>query len=248
MLIGKFLATLMEEGGELQWGRARQGVVPDFKFMLNTPDGPMSSLAELKGISAGKTRYPRGVVGKGTDRRAALIAKEYETNLRRYNVMFHGAAPLVRGQPEPPAGPLVQRLRSFPMQKLVAGPWGDLSQDFHQLLSTFAKSRAEASARSRGREGGAGKGELGKVMGEVRRAMSVQVVRSQALCLLERLAQLGPALLHNRSKNILPRFYRRTSAWPGQAANIFDPFFDSFLDQRTAVLARPDGKYLQSVL
>ena len=152
----------------------------------------MSSLAELKGISAGKTRYPRGVAGKGTDRRAALIAKEYETKLRRYDVMFHGAAPLVRGQPEPPAGPLLQRLRSFPMQKLVAGPWGDLSQDFHELLSTFAKARAEASARSRGREGGAGKGELGKVMGEVRRAMSVQVVRSQALCLLERLSQLGP--------------------------------------------------------
>ena len=78
------------------------------------------------------------------------------------------------------------------MQKLVAGPWGDLSQDFHELLGTFAKSRAEALARSKGKEGGAGKGELGKVMGEVRRAMSVQVVRSQALCLLERLAQLGP--------------------------------------------------------
>ena len=29
-------------------------------------------------------------------------------------------------------------------------------------------------------------------MGEIRRAMSVQVVRSQAMCLLERLAQLGP--------------------------------------------------------
>ena len=58
----------------------------------------------------------------------------YETKLRRYDVMFHGAAPLVRGQPEPPPGPLVQRLRSFPMQKLVAGPWGDLSQDFHELL------------------------------------------------------------------------------------------------------------------
>ena len=24
-------ATLVQEGGELQWGRARQGVVPDFK-------------------------------------------------------------------------------------------------------------------------------------------------------------------------------------------------------------------------
>ena len=99
---------------------------------------------------------------------------------------------MVRGQPEPPAGPLVQRLRSFPMQKLVAGPWGDLSQDFHIMLSSFAKSRAEASARSKGREGGAGAGELGKIMGEIRRAMSVQVVRSQALCLLERLSHLGP--------------------------------------------------------
>ena len=78
------------------------------------------------------------------------------------------------------------------MQSLVAGPWGDLSQDFHALLGVFAKSRAEATARSKGREGGAGAGELGKVMGEVRRAMSVQVVRSQALCLLERLSQLGP--------------------------------------------------------
>ena len=101
-------AVLMEPGGELQWGRARQGVVPDFKFMSNTPDGPQSSLAELKVLSAGVTRYPRGAVGKGTDKRAALIVKEYEAKLREYDVRFHGAAPLVRGQPEPPAGPLVQ--------------------------------------------------------------------------------------------------------------------------------------------
>ena len=100
-------ATLQEDGGELQWGRARQGVVPDFKFMMNSPDGPQSSLAELKTISAGKTRYPRGVLGKGTDRRAALISKEYETKLRKYDVRFHGTSPLVNGQPEPPAGPLL---------------------------------------------------------------------------------------------------------------------------------------------
>ena len=78
------------------------------------------------------------------------------------------------------------------MMKLVAGPWGDLSEDFHILLGDLAKSRAEAEARSKGREGGAGSGELGKVMGEVRRAMSIQVVRNQSLCLLECLAQLGP--------------------------------------------------------
>ena len=45
-------------------------------------------------------------------------------------------------------------------------------------------------ARSRGRisEGG----ELSKAVGDIRRAISVQVVRGQALCLLERLAHLGP--------------------------------------------------------
>ena len=155
-------------------------------------DGPQSSLAELKAISAGKTRYPRGVQGKGTDRRAALIGKEYEVKLRKYDVRFHGAAPLINGQAEPTAGPLLSRLRSFSLKKLVAGPWGDLSKDFHELLSVFARARAEASARSKGRAGGAGAGELGKIMGEVRRAMSVQVIRCQALCLLERLSHLGP--------------------------------------------------------
>ena len=39
---------------------------------------------------------------------------------------------------------------------------------------------------------GAAEAMLGKVMGEIRRAFSVVVVRSQAICLLERLAQLGP--------------------------------------------------------
>ena len=185
-------ATLVQEGGELQWGRARQGVVPDFKFLINTPEGPESSLAELKTISAGKTWYPRGMKGKGTDLRAGRITKEYERKLRIYDVKYHGASPMVEGQPEPPPGPLLTRFRSFPLQKLVAGAFGDLSSDFHQLLQTFAAARAEASALARGQAGGAGAGELGKVMGEVRRAMSVTVVRSQALCLLERLSQLGP--------------------------------------------------------
>ena len=45
-------AVLHEEGGELQWGRARQGLVPDFKFMIATPQGPQSFLAELKCINA----------------------------------------------------------------------------------------------------------------------------------------------------------------------------------------------------
>ena len=55
-LFGDLLhAALLEDGGELQWGRARQGKVPDFMFLLSTPDGLRPSLAELKIISAGKT-------------------------------------------------------------------------------------------------------------------------------------------------------------------------------------------------
>ena len=45
--------------------------------------------------------------------------------------------------------------------------------------------------RARGWEGDPD-GLLGKVMGEVRRSMSVEVVRAQAVCLLDRLAHLLP--------------------------------------------------------
>ena len=95
-------AVLMEEGGEMQWGRARQGVIPDYKFLINSPDGPESSLAELKIISAGKTRFPRGVGGKGTDRRAALIPKEYEAKLWKYDVKLHGTASRLKTDKYPP--------------------------------------------------------------------------------------------------------------------------------------------------
>ena len=72
----------------------------------------------------------------------------------------------------------------------MAGPWGDLSPHLHQLLRLFAESRVAAMGRAQGWE--AGPNMLGKVMGEMRRAFSVTVVRAQALCLLERLAHLGP--------------------------------------------------------
>ena len=55
----------------------------------------------------------------------------------------------------------------------------NLSEYFHMLLGIFAKSKAEAEARSKGIGGG------------IRRSMSIPVVRSQSLCLLESIAQLG---------------------------------------------------------
>ena len=97
------------------------------------------------------------------------------------------------GQPEPPPGPLVARFRGLgglEHGQLVAGPWGDLSPHLHQLLLTFAESRVAAMSRAQGWE--AGPGLLGKVTGDIRRALSVTVVRANARCLLDRLAQLGP--------------------------------------------------------
>ena len=74
----------------------------------------------------GTTRYPRGMSGKRTDIRVALINKKYEVKLRRYDIKYLGASPMVTGEPEPPTGPLLQHLRSFQMQKLVAERCGDL--------------------------------------------------------------------------------------------------------------------------
>ena len=129
---------------------------------------------------------------KGTERRAQLLPAEYEAKLRTYDVRFYGAAPLQRNQPAPPPGPLVRRLQGYELLKLVVGPWGEVSQDLHGLLRTFAHQRVESMARSAGRVDFSLEVELWKAMGDARRAFSITIVRSNALCLLERLSQLSP--------------------------------------------------------
>ena len=98
-----------------------------------------------------------------------------------------------RCQAEPPVGPLLSRfsLGGLEEGKVAASPWGNLSFDFHQLLRTFAETRCANMGRAAGWEGEA-EGMLGKVISEVRRAFSGVVLRSQAVCILEGLAQLGP--------------------------------------------------------
>ena len=116
-----------------------------------------------------------------------------EPKLRDFDVRFHGALPRRPREPEPAPGPLLARFRGLgglEEGELVAGPWGDISPHFHQLLLSFAESRVAALSRSQGWE--AGPGQLGKVVGEMRRALSVTIVRANALCLLERMSQLGP--------------------------------------------------------
>ena len=202
-VFGKFSdllpAALLEKGSELEWGRQRQGKVPDFEITFSSPEGPVKRLAELKVINAGVSCYPRGVKGKGTERRSRKLTTEYEKVLRGYDVRFHHAQPWLPAtvdrprQPEPPPGPLLSRFRglgALSEGQLVAGPWGDCSSHFHKLLKFFAEERVAAEGRATGEVQGAG--ALGKTVGEVRRAASVTIVRSQQVCLLERLGFLAP--------------------------------------------------------
>ena len=142
-VFGKFSdllpASLLEEGSELEWGRQRQGKVPDFEITFTTQEGPTKRLAELKVVNAAVSWYPRGTKGKGTDRRAKKLTHEYEDVLRDYDERFHGTQPWPSKQPgqprpdEPPAGPLLARFRGMgglSQDQLVAGPWGDCSPSF----------------------------------------------------------------------------------------------------------------------
>ena len=90
-------------------------------------------------------------------------------------------------------GPLVARLKGYGTQcqgQLVAGPWRVLSPHLHSLLQLCAEQRVAGISRAEGHE--AGPGVLGRVTGKIRRGFSVTVVSAVAMCLLERLAHLGP--------------------------------------------------------
>ena len=176
-------AQAVAQGENLEWGRARQGLVPDFKLRLPTPEGLTDHLAELKFIGAGVSWFPRGVRGKGCDRRANGLALLYKRALDRLDSRFHNTA---AGQ----AGPLVRRLQSFgKLEGLVVGPWGEGSKDLHSLVKTIADTKVASRARALGRE--ASDKELGVVVSQVRKFLSVAFVRAQALCLVNRLGFIG---------------------------------------------------------
>ena len=104
--------------------------------------------------------------------------------MEKYDRQYHGTAPRE-------TGPLVQRLESFgKLWGLVVGQWGEASKDLHSLIKILGENRVASRTRARGWEGG--EGELGLVLGQIRRSLSCSFVRSQSLCLLARLGQLGP--------------------------------------------------------
>ena len=137
-------AVVTHQGGDLEWARARQGLVPDYRLRLPTPQGPTDVLAELKVIGAGITWHPRGRKGTGVERRAATLPGCYRRELAKYDQRFHGTT---GGE----TGPLVRLLQSYgKLETLVVGPWGNGSKDLHQLVRTLAELRVGANTWARG--------------------------------------------------------------------------------------------------
>jgi hypothetical protein len=71
----------------------------------------------------------------------------------------------------------------------VVGNWGEGSKDLHSLVKTIADTKVAARARALGRE--VSDKELGIVVTQVRKYLSVAFVRAQSLCLVNRLGFLG---------------------------------------------------------
>ena len=176
-------AQALALGQDLEWGRARQGLVPDFRLRLPTPNGITDHLAELKFIGAGLSWFPRGVAGKGADRRANGLPNLYKKKLIPLDSRFHLT-------PQGQTGPLVRRLESFgKLEGLVVGPWGECSKDMHMLVKVLGETKIAAKARASGRQ--PSDNELGVIIAQIRKYLSSTFVKAQSLCLINRLGYLG---------------------------------------------------------
>ena len=191
---------LVQEGGELQYGRQRVGLTPDLLLRIPTPDGVTDQLGEVKAMSAGVSRYPSGRVEKQADRRARELPATYRRPLERLD-QARGTAPGA-------TGPLVTRLQGYgELLCLVAGAWADCSTHLHELIVKCAESRVAHLCRSTGRP--ELEGQLGTITGQYRRLMSSCIVRAQAQCLMSRVGVISPeARVAARRREVAGRLER----------------------------------------
>ena len=170
----------------MERGRKRQAIVPDFRIEMPLPTcgGTRPQLAELKIISCCETWYPAGGRVRGTDKRAGGLQQEYRKKAKNVDKNVLG---IVDGQ----KGPVERRLDEFgQVLGLCFGAWGDASEGVHQLVQTIAESRLKYQGLQLGRPGS--DLELGVLVGQVRRRLSMAVIKAQVDCLLAKIHQVGP--------------------------------------------------------
>ena len=169
----------------MERGRKRQALVPDFRIEMPTPIGGTSpQLAELKIISCCETWYPTGSNTRATDRRARGLQQEYRLKAKKVDRE-------VLEELQDQKGPVERRLDEFgELLGLCFGAWGEGSEGVHQLVQTIAEARLKFQGLQKGRPGS--DQELGLLVGQVRRRLSLVAVKAQVDCLLAKLHQVGP--------------------------------------------------------
>ena len=171
----------------IEGGRKRQGLVPDFRLeMPSGTGGTEYRLAELKVISCCDTWYKpsKSANTRATEKRANGLQIEYHRKAKKVDQDLLGVG-------EGEKGPVERRLDEFGnLIGLCFGAWGEASTDVHNLIQTLAESRLKFQGLQAGRP--RSKQELGLIVGQVRRRLSLAAVKAQADCLLSRIHQVGP--------------------------------------------------------
>ena len=169
--------------GDLHRTRDRQGLVPDLYITFPSEHGPSSSqLAEIKSLSAGASWYQSKQ--KTVDQRAKGLPKNYLDKAQKIDRKYCGTSP-------DNEGPLEQRLKEFgDLLCLVAGQYGEVSQHMHDLLAKLCKTKADHIAQVEGRH--LSNSEQGLLLHQMRRRLSVAIIKAQSSCLLSRLGHFSP--------------------------------------------------------
>ena len=120
---------------------------------------------------------------KAVDKRARVLTAEYIKKAVGVDRNYGGVA-------EGEVGRVQRKLEGYgEVRGLVFGAFGEASQGVHDLVPILALSRIRAVGLQKGRE--STKGEMGVLVGQLRRLLSTAAVRSQAECLLSRMRGVG---------------------------------------------------------
>ena len=210
-VFGLFAHHIPQEGlNRMERGRRRQAMVPDYRLILPSPtEGTVTRLAELKVINCCPSRYQVGARERAVDRRANLLPGEYRKKARDVDRRYVGT-------PEGEVGPVERKLEQYgDLQGLVVGAFGEGSDDLHNLVQVMAESRVRAMGLARGRPGT--ETELGVVVGQVRRRISVASVSAQAECLLARLSYVGEGVVQADKRRQWVAVEERKMRWEKEA-------------------------------
>ena len=144
-------------------------------------------LHECKVISCSRSRYKPTWTKRAVDVRTAQLPKEYLDKAK--------AADRRQGVAEGVVGRVEAKLVSLgELRGIVAGNFGEVSTDTHDLIAALATRRVRKAGVERGRRGMLRSEEAERAIAitGIRRRFGVMAVRCQASSLLGRLETLGP--------------------------------------------------------